>query len=192
MISEVAEASPTEESPGDRLDCDLAGAGIAAEPAVTTNARNIARRINALAGLLPDWPTRRLAAPASQANETCDSELHLYDRIVSPRFEIGSASHTLATRRSNTYRDVFRMKVSSDAHICSEPEDVFVSAPSATPNYRPLRAFPEVSNTDQTAGLNPGDDGQGIMVIGTVFMGRTIHILRSLLRKSPEIILGAA
>jgi hypothetical protein len=165
VIPEVAERLPAEESPDARLDCDLACAGIAVKTAVTTNASNIARRIIPLEGLLSDWPTRHLAAPPQLTNKNCDSELHLYDRIVSPRFEIGSASHTLATRRSNTYCDVFRMQASSDAHICSESQDVLVCAPFATPNYRPFSSFPEVSNTDQTASLNPSDDGQRMMVI---------------------------
>jgi hypothetical protein len=189
-IPEVAEGSPEE-----RLDCDLAGAGIAAnavKTAVTTNARNIARRIIVLAGLLSDWPTRHLATPPLPANETCDSEFHLYDRTVSPWFDIGSASHTLATPCSNTYSDIFRMKALSDAHICSESQVVRVCVPSATPNNRPLGAFPEVSNTDHTGRLNPGDDGQILMVFAAVFMGRTIQILRSLLRESPEIDSGAA
>jgi hypothetical protein len=165
VIPEVAERPPAEESPDARLDCDLACAGIAVKTALTTNASNIARRIIPLEGLLSDWPMRHLAAPPQLTNKKCDSEIHLYDRIVSPRFEIGSASHTLATRRSNTYGNVFRMQASSDAHICSESQDVLFYAPFLTPNYRPLHAFPEVSNTDQTASLNPSDDGQRMMVI---------------------------
>ena len=163
VIPEVAERLPAEESPDARLDCDLACAGIAVKIALTTNASNIARRIIPLEGLLSDWPTRHLAAPPQLTNKNCDSELHVYDRIVSPQLK--SASHTLATRRSNTYSDAFRMRASSDAHICSESQDVLVYAPFATPNYRPLHAFPEVSNTDQTATLNPSDDGQRMMVI---------------------------
>jgi hypothetical protein len=130
-----------------------------------TNARNISRQIIALAGLLPDWFMRHPATPPRLTNETCDSELHLDDRIVSPLFEIGSASHTSATPRSNTYSDAFRMKASSDAHICSQSQDVFVYAPSATPHFRLFSVFPEVSNTDHTACVNPGDDGQRMMVI---------------------------
>ena len=42
---------------------------------------------------------------------------------------------------------------------------------------RALRAFPEVSNTDQTASLNPSDDGQRLMVI-TVHPGVDCPILR--------------
>ncbi len=64
---------------------------MAVKTAVTTNTRNIARRIIVLAGLLSDGPTRHPATPPQSANETCDSELHLHDRIVSPCFDIGSA-----------------------------------------------------------------------------------------------------
>jgi hypothetical protein len=179
-IPEVAGGSPAEESPEDRLDCDLAGPVIAVKATVTTNAGNIIRRIISLAGLLSDWPTRRFVAHASPSNETCDSEPHLNDRIVSPRFDIGSASHTLATLRSNTYNDVFRMKASGDAHICSESQDVFVCSPFAVPKCRKISAFTEVSNTDQTICLYPGDDGQRMMVIaanlGAVLMGSTVPL----------------
>jgi hypothetical protein len=53
-IPEVAVESPAEETPEERLDCDLALDGIAVNTAVTTNARNIIRQIVTLAGLLPD------------------------------------------------------------------------------------------------------------------------------------------
>jgi hypothetical protein len=89
-----------EASPEDRLDCALAGAGIIVKTAATTNAGNIARQIIALAGRLPDEPARHLATPPQPANDTCDSELHLHNRIVSPCFDIGSASPISSTRHS--------------------------------------------------------------------------------------------
>ena len=165
----VAEASPEE-----RLDCDLAGAGIIAKTAATTNAGKNAQRIIALTGRLSDWPTRHSAKPPQSANETCGSELHLYDRIVSPWFDIGSASTVsgramrgkrTAAPSSHTHSDSFRMEAASDAHICSESQDRFVCLPFATPKCPKISAFTEVSNTDQTAHLNSGDDGQRMMVI---------------------------
>src|ERR1700722_16919176 len=57
------------------------------------------------------------------------------------------------------------MMASSDAHICSESQDVLVCAPFATPNYRPFSSFPEVSNKNKTASLNKSDYGQRMMVI---------------------------
>jgi hypothetical protein len=169
VIPEVAEASPEE-----RLDCDLAGAGIIAKTAAKTNAGKNAQRISALTGRLADWHTRHPATLLRGANETCESELHLYDRIVSPRFDIGSAStisgramrgERTAAPSSHTHSDVFRMEAASDAHICSESQDRFLRLPFATPKCRKISAFTEVSKTDQTAHLNPGDDGQRMMVI---------------------------
>jgi hypothetical protein len=208
VTPEVAEASPAEDSPGERLDCDLAAAGIAVKTAATANARNIIRQIVVLARLLSDWPTRHPCTPTRPANEKCDSELHLDDRIVSPWFEIGSASpmsrHAMrsertATPHGHTHSDIFRMKSSSDAHICSESQDVFVRVPSATPDYRPFSPFQEMSKTDQTPTLNPGHDGQRFIAFAAVFMwlllwrcfhGTDCPVLCSLLRKPQESIRG--
>jgi hypothetical protein len=42
---------------------------------------------------LPDWPTRLPARPALQANEKCDSAIHLDEIIVSPLIGIAHLRH---------------------------------------------------------------------------------------------------
>jgi hypothetical protein len=94
VIPEADEVSPAKGSPEDRLDCDRAGVGTAASAAANANTGSITRRIIVTTGFLLDWPTRRPAAPFRPANETCDSEFHLDDRIISPRFDI---AHLIGT-----------------------------------------------------------------------------------------------
>jgi hypothetical protein len=94
VIPEIAEGSPEENS-----DCDLDCIGIAARGAAT-NTRSIARRIFVSAGSLPDWPTRRSARPARQANKKCDSAIHLDDRIVSPSIGIADLRHGMRRQRT--------------------------------------------------------------------------------------------
>jgi hypothetical protein len=72
--------------------------------------------------------------------------------------------------RSYTQTHVFRVEAFRDGHICSEPQDVFVCAPvrkAQSPGFH--LNFPEVSNTDRTATLNPGDDGQRLIVFAADF-----------------------
>lgn len=87
--------------------------------------------------------------------------------------------------RSYTHRDIFRMEAFRDGHICSGSQVVCVCVPSAMLNWRPISAFSKVSNTNQTAVLNFGDDGQRLMVIA-VNRGADFSSSRKRSRKMPR------
>jgi hypothetical protein len=85
-------------------------------------------------------------------------------------------SERTAALHSYTCTDIFKMAAFWADHICSGSQIVCACFPFATLNSLALSSFPEVSNTDRTACLNPGDDGQRLMVIAAN-PGWTVPIL---------------
>jgi hypothetical protein len=97
----------------------------------------------------------------------------------------GVRSKPIAATRNYTHSDIFRIAALSDGHICSESHVGCVCVPSAALNCRRVSVFTEVSDTDQTAPLKSGDDGQRLMVIA-MNRGRMVSILREYRGQIPK------